>query len=105
MSAITGHTVVITGAASGIGKALAEGFLADGARVVAADIQKEGLASLAERGALTQRTDVSSRDQLEELIELTRRETGRIDVLFNNAGFGTRRRIEDLEPGEFERMI
>ncbi len=105
MSAITGHTVVITGAASGIGKALAEGFLADGARVVAADIQKEGVASLAEKGALTQRTDVSSRDQLEELIELTRRETGRIDVLFNNAGFGTRTRIEDLEPGEFERMI
>ena len=80
MSAITGQTVVITGAASGISKALAEGFLADGARVVAADIQKEGLASLAEKGALTQRTDVSSRDQLEELIELTRRETGRMSA-------------------------
>lgn len=98
-------TIVVTGAASGIGKALAEGFLGEGARVVAADIREDGLASLAERGAVTQRTDVSERAEVEALVGRARRETGRVDVLFNNAGYGSRTAVEDLAEGEFERMI
>ncbi len=105
MSGVEGRTVVITGAASGIGRALAEGFLRDGARVVAADIQECGLVPLAEKGALIQHTDVRLREQVETLIERARSETGRIDALFNNAGIGNRGRIEDLAPGQFERMI
>jgi len=103
--ALSGRTIVITGAGSGIGRAFAEGFLEEGARVVAADIRTEGLAELESLGALTQKTDVSSREQVDALIERAIAKTGRIDVLFNNAGYGSRTRIEDLDPGEFERMI
>jgi NAD(P)-dependent dehydrogenase (short-subunit alcohol dehydrogenase family) len=104
-SAVKGRTIVITGAASGIGKAFAEGFLAEGAIVVAADIHAEGLGPLAEVGAIALVTDVSSRSQVQALIERAREETGRIDALFNNAGFGSRTAVEALEEGEFERMI
>ena len=105
MTDLAGQSVVITGAGSGIGKALAEGFLRDGAKVLAADIQEEGLASLTAAGALTQRTDVRQPDQVQALIERAKDETGRVDALFNNAGFGALTRVEDLAPGEFERMI
>jgi NAD(P)-dependent dehydrogenase (short-subunit alcohol dehydrogenase family) len=105
MGDLEGRTIVITGAASGIGKALAEGFLRDGATVLGADIRPEGLETIATRGAPVATADVSERDAVERLVERARRETGRLDVLFNNAGFGSRTRIEDLSPGEFERLI
>ncbi|HPU53415.1 MAG TPA: SDR family NAD(P)-dependent oxidoreductase, partial [Burkholderiaceae bacterium] len=47
---LTGRTIVITGAASGIGRAWVHGFAADGATVIAADINAEGLAGLAPLG-------------------------------------------------------
>lgn len=99
------QTIVITGAASGIGRALAEGFLREGARVVAADIQTKGLDALAALGAISRPTDVRHRSELEALIGQAQQQTGRIDALFNNAGFGARTAIEHLEEGEFERMI
>jgi 2-hydroxycyclohexanecarboxyl-CoA dehydrogenase len=102
---ISGQTVVITGAGSGIGHAIALGFLRDGARVVGCDIREEGLARLAEKGALVQRTDVRSREEVAALIERARAETGRLDVLFNNAGFGSRKPVAELDEGELERMI
>ncbi len=99
------HTIVITGAGSGIGKAFAEGFLKEGATVVAADINPQGLNSLNKLGAHTQITDVSSEKEVRAMIARAVQETGRVDVLFNNAGIGSRKRIEDLEDGEFERMV
>ncbi len=102
---IKGQTIVITGAASGIGQAIALGFLRDGAQVVACDIHDEGLAELAGLGAMTQETDVRSRDQVRALIDHAHAETGRVDALFNNAGFGSRKPVAELEAGEFERMI
>lgn len=102
---IEGRSIVITGAASGLGRAWALGFLREGARVVAADIDEVGLADAAAEGAVAVRTDVSSARDVEALIERCRRETGRVDVLFNNAGFGSRHRIEEMPAGEFERML
>ena len=105
MTAIEGRTVVITGAGSGIGLACAEGFLADGARVLGVDSKGDRLEALASKGALTMTADVSEDAAMRAMVEKAVEETGRIDVLFNNAGMGSGTRVEDLSDGEFERMI
>ncbi len=50
---VDGRTIVVTGVASGIGRAIALGFLGEGARVVACDLRAKGLVELADKGALT----------------------------------------------------
>jgi 3-oxoacyl-[acyl-carrier protein] reductase len=105
MPEIEGKTVIITGAGSGIGLACAEGFLADGARVLGVDNQGDRLEALASKGALTMTADVSEDAAMRAIVKKAIEETGRIDVLFNNAGMGSRTRVEDLADGEFERMM
>jgi NAD(P)-dependent dehydrogenase (short-subunit alcohol dehydrogenase family) len=102
---LEGKTVIITGAGSGIGLACAEGFLADGARVLGVDNQSERLQALAAKGALTMTADVAEDASIRAMINKAVAETGRVDVLFNNAGMGSRTRIEDFKDGEFERMM
>jgi len=88
---LAGKVAVITGGASGIGRAMAERFLAEGARqVVIADINAQGLHQVAEDiGALAITTDVSDEDQVINLIRTAEREFGQIDLLCSNAGIGT----------------
>lgn len=108
MGELSGRTVLITGAANGIGRALAENFLADGARVVAVDVDAAALASVAERGAVTVTADVADPADADRIVGACTAEdggTGRLDVLVNNAGIALQRRIEDHEPGEFERVL
>ena len=98
-----GRTILITGAASGLGRAWAEGFNADGATVVAADIDGEGLKKVPARFHLT--VDVSDSNQVEQMILDSIEQTGRIDVLFNNAGVGFNKRLENSPKGDFEQHI
>lgn len=105
MSGIVDKTVVITGAASGIGRALALGFAEDGADVVAADIDAAGLVPLAAEGVRTVAADVTDEAQVRAMIAFALKGRGRIDVLFNNAGIGENTRIEALADGQFERSI
>lgn len=105
MGELDGRTIVITGAGAGIGRAFAEGFAAEGADVVATDIVAERLEPLAHAGIITAVTDVSDDAQVRAMIDLAMDRTGRVDVLFNNAGYGSRTNVEDLAAGEFERMI
>lgn len=102
---VHGRTVVITGAGSGLGEAWALGFLKLGFVVVAADIDGSKLEALASAGALCRVTDVTNSQQVRDLVSFSLQKTGRLDVLFNNAGIGNRRRIENLRDGEFEQMI
>jgi NAD(P)-dependent dehydrogenase (short-subunit alcohol dehydrogenase family) len=78
---------VVTGAASGIGAALARRFAAEGARVVVADIDGEGAAAVAgEIGGLGVRTDVGSEDEIKSLVAQAEEANGPVDLFFSNAG-------------------
>jgi 2-keto-3-deoxy-L-fuconate dehydrogenase len=77
---LAGKTALLTAAAAGIGRATAEAFAAEGARVIATDIDVDGLAGLK---AETRKLDVRS----SEAVQALAREIGAIDVLFNCAGF------------------
>ncbi|MYH72250.1 MAG: SDR family NAD(P)-dependent oxidoreductase [Acidimicrobiia bacterium] len=80
---------VITGAASGIGAALAAGFGAEGAKVVAADIDLAGAAATADAvgdNAVAVEVDVADRASVEALADASWDAFGQVDLLFNNAG-------------------
>ena len=94
MKSLKGRVAVVTGAASGIGLALAERLAAEGMKVVLADVEAEALAraesSLRSTGAevLAVPTDVSKADQVDHLAQQSREAFGGIHVLCNNAGVG-----------------
>ncbi len=100
-----GKTVVITGAGSGLGEAWTYGFLKEGAKVVAADINADGLARVEKAGAFTIRVDVANEDDVANMIDFTINRTGQVDVLFNNAGIGINRPFLDVKYGEFEKHL
>ena len=87
---LTDKVAVITGGASGIGRALAIRFLAEGARqVVIADINADALQQVADEiGALAVPCDVSKEEQVIHLVRTAEEQFGQIDVLCSNAGIG-----------------
>lgn len=98
-------TIVITGAASGIGRAWAEGFARDGAIVIAADINATALDALKAPEIHTLVTDVADGAAVKAMIEFAVAETGRLDVLFNNAGLGYGHTVEESPDGTFEAHV
>ena len=94
METMTGRVAVVTGAASGIGKALALGFAGEGANVVLADIEAAPLraaeAEVADRGveALGVITDVTDADSVGALAQATIDRFGAVHMVCNNAGVG-----------------
>jgi len=112
MALLAGKSALVTGAASGIGKAAAVVFAREGARVVVADLSEEG-------GAQTVRTirdnggeahfvhcDVSSAADVEALVAAAVKTFGRLDCAFNNAGIaGTQRKTADYDEDEFDKVI
>jgi NAD(P)-dependent dehydrogenase (short-subunit alcohol dehydrogenase family) len=110
MGRLEGKVALITGASSGIGRASARCFVEEGARVVLADIQDEPgrklAAELGERAAYIH-ADVASEPDVRGMIELAVQRHGRLDCLFNNAGFGGEgSEIHELDTGElFQRTV
>ncbi len=87
MGRLDNKVAVITGAASGIGRATARRFAAEGAHVVVADLDAVNGAALAKAiGGLFVAVDVADEDSVKALYETTKATYGGIDVLFNNAG-------------------
>jgi NAD(P)-dependent dehydrogenase (short-subunit alcohol dehydrogenase family) len=98
-------TILITGAASGLGKAWSKKFSEEGARVFACDINEEGLTELKDLGIDTQVIDVSSAAHVQSFIESSITDTGKIDVLFNNAGMGFGHKLDSFPDGAFEHHV
>ena len=85
------RVAVVTGAASGIGAAIAERFVSEGARVVLVDLQEQAGTEVTARlgdNAVFLRGDVSQEDTIVSAIDLARNRWGVLDIMVNNAGFG-----------------
>lgn len=105
---LSNRVALVSGAASGLGKAMATGFAEAGADLVLADINADGLATAArELGALGRRVlpavcDMSQPDQIRTMFELIDAKYGRIDIVGNVAGNARRNTPLDLTPEEVE---
>jgi NAD(P)-dependent dehydrogenase (short-subunit alcohol dehydrogenase family) len=89
MSELSGKVAVITGGASGIGRASVELFVAEGAKVVVADMEGVGGQALADglgESAVFIRTDVSDRAHVQAAVDLAVSRFGGLHIMFNNAG-------------------
>lgn len=100
MTDFSGRTVIVTGAASGIGLAMTERFLAGGAVVFAGDLRPDGVPE----GATAVEVDVSDEGSFAALVEQAAA-TGRIDVLCNNAGIGSTTDTVDCTVEEWDRLF
>ena len=124
---IAGRTVVVTGGARGIGRGIAEGFAAEGARVVVADLGsrvagdagewayrlasrddlEETAESIRKQGgdALAVELDVTDAGSCQNMIDVARKQFGGIDVLVNNAGLVKLATIADCSESDWDRIF
>jgi NAD(P)-dependent dehydrogenase (short-subunit alcohol dehydrogenase family) len=105
---LAGKVAIVTGGASGIGRATARRFASEGARVVVGDLDEPGLDALAaELGDVvaTRRCDVSREDDVEQLAQAALDRFGRLDVAFANAGIGSGQRVVDADLEQWQRVL
>lgn len=106
-----GKCVVVTGGASGIGRATAEKFLEEGAKVAIADVSKEmGKATISYLkakgyGPSLLVGDVSKAQDVKRMVSQAVKQLGRIDVLFNNAGILVEGTVEEVSEKDWDRIM
>ena len=104
---LSGKSAVVTGAASGIGRAVAQDLTEHGACVLVADLNEEQGQALSKSlpRAVFQRTDVTSREDCRALVERAEREWGGVDILINNAGVQHVAPVEEFPEDRWEQLI
>lgn len=105
-----GKVAIVTGAARGIGRACAERFLAEGAKVVLGDIDAQELEKCAaEIGAPASVaavvTDVSRKEQVDALVAAAVTRFGRVDIMVNNAGIAPVQDFLDISEADYDRVL
>jgi 3-oxoacyl-[acyl-carrier protein] reductase len=104
---LEGKTALVTGAGSGFGAGILRRFTEEGARVLAVDVNPDGLAAVAaETGAITCRADVSDRQSVAAMAAMVADQFGSLDILVNNAGVThPSGPMEDVEEDVFDRVM
>ena len=105
------RVAIVTGAARGIGKAIAWAFVREGASVALVDVEKTGLETLqmeiGRKGgqAVAIPCDVSKASEVKQMVDHVQRTLGRIDILINNAGIIRRGTIETVTEEDWDRVM
>jgi 3-hydroxybutyrate dehydrogenase len=108
---VENRVAFVTGAASGIGLAIAEALAAEGARVALSDLREDAVRAAAEgvakqgRDAIGLACDVTSEAQLQRALDATVQRFGRLDILVNNAGLQHVSPIESFPTEKFELLV
>jgi 3-oxoacyl-[acyl-carrier protein] reductase len=105
-------TAIITGGARGIGRAIAEGLVSEGASVIISDMDLEGISKTANEiqeildgRAVPFKADVREKGDILSLVKWAIKEFGRVDIFCNNAGICTSPPIEDISAEDWNEMI
>ena len=103
---LSGKRAVVTGAAQGIGKAIAAAFVAEGAELLLADLDPAELATTAaELGQEGFVADLSRKSEIDRLFARASERWGALDVLVNNAGITHAAELDDLAEADFDRVL
>jgi NAD(P)-dependent dehydrogenase (short-subunit alcohol dehydrogenase family) len=104
---LQGRRCLVTGGASGIGRATARAFAREGARVAILDVDRDGAARLAGEleGALALHADVADEAAMEEAFRVVDAELGGLDVVVAGAGVGAEGSLEDIDPPQFDAAV
>ena len=110
MSLLTGQTAVVTGGAQGLGYAIAEIFIAEGARVVLGDLNLGATETAAKQlggddVALAVRCDVTKADEVDALVAAAVERFGGLDIMVNNAGITRDATLRKMTEEQFDQVI
>lgn len=109
MGQLQNKVAIVTGAASGFGEGIAKAYVAEGAKVVIADLNLEGaqrVATALGANALAVKCDVTSRADIDAMVAATVKQFGTIDIVVNNAGTTYRNQpMLDVDEATFDRMF
>jgi 3-oxoacyl-[acyl-carrier protein] reductase len=106
---LEGQVAVVIGAARGIGAAIAQSFVGEGARIVIGDTETEGEATAARLGGASVarflRVDISDMRDAQAIVARALGDFGRLDIIVQNAGIYPWTMIEDISPEEWDRVL